>query len=227
MAKDSINQIEALINGTAEENYEPSYSMISYEAYLNGEILSIIVKYNASYYDWTDYAVFNYDVVNKQLVDNASILEAAGVSKEQFIKMAKQSFGEIALPDIEDFVNGDTNNTSGLIDEQELSEDESEDNADEEELFNEEWRGSIVADYIRDYVETVSDKNINADIPVYLDGNGELNAVALVMVPAGAGQYYHVAKIEEKSNDAMIKKYCEYAKKFNYDGFEKQLPATG
>ena len=112
MAKDSINQIEALINGTAEENYEPSYSMISYEAYLNGEILSIIVKYNASYYDWTDYAVFNYDVVNKQLVDNASILEAAGVSKEQFIKMAKQSFGEIALPDIEDFVNGDTNNPS-------------------------------------------------------------------------------------------------------------------
>ena len=225
MAKDSINQIEALINGTAEENYEPSYSMISYEAYLNGEILSIIVKYNASYYDWTDYAVFNYDVVNKQLVDNASILEAAGVSKEQFIKMAKQSFGEIALPDIEDFVNGDTNNTSGLIDEQELSEDESEDNADEEDLFNEEWRGSIVADYIRDYVETVSDKNINADMPVYLDGNGELNAVALVMVPAGAGQYYHVAKIEEKSNDEMIKKYCEYADMFNYDGFEKQLLA--
>ena len=62
-------------------------------------------------------------------------------------------------------------------------------------------------------------------MPVYLDGNGELNAVALVMVPAGAGQYYHVAKIEEKSNDEMIKKYCEYADMFNYDGFEKQLLA--
>ena len=234
MAKDSIEQVEDIINGTATEIYEPPYVRISYEAYLNDEILSIIVKYETSYSDWTDYGVYNYNVATKEKADNKALLEKAGISEEQFVKMAKQSFGEIALPDIDDFVNGNTNNTAGLSDEpddsdsEEASDEETEvtdytEDADSEVLYDENWRAGIVADYICDYVETVSDKNINADMPVYLDGNGELNAVALVMVPAGAGQYYHVAKIEEKSNDAMIKKYCEYADMFNYDGFEKQL----
>ena len=234
MAKDSIEQVEDIINGTATEIYEPPYVRISYEAYLNDEILSIIVKYETSYSDWTDYGVYNYNVATKEKADNKALLEKAEISEEQFVKMAKQSFGEIALPDIDDFVNGNTNNTAGLSDEpddsdsEEASDEETEvtdytEDADSEVLYDENWRAGIVADYICDYVETVSDKNINADMPVYLDGNGELNAVALVMVPAGAGQYYHVAKIEEKSNDAMIKKYCDYAEQIDYDGFEKQL----
>ena len=235
MAKDSIEQVEAIINGTATEIYEPPYVRISYEAYLNDEILSIIVKYETSYSDWTDYGVYNYNVVTKEKAENEAILEKAGISEEQFVNMAKQSFGEIALPDIDDFVNGDTDNTAGLLDEPDTGESEAEEaneasevNDNEEivdldELYGENWRASIVADYIRDYVETVNSKIINKDMPMFLDGNGELNAVSLVMVPAGAGQYYHVAKIEEKSNDEMIKKYCEYAEQLDYDEFEKQL----
>ena len=206
-AKKSIDLVESILDGSAEEIYEPEYINIDYNAYLNGNVVSIVVKSESAYSDWVEYGVYNYNIDTHEEAKNAELFELAQVSKDDFVKMAKKTFGALALPDLDDFFEAEA------FEETEATNDA--ENPDE-------WKYTILADYISDYVQTVSDKNINADIPAYLDEDGNICSVNLVYVPAGAGQYYHDAKLEDKNNDAMIKKYCEYVEKYHFDGFEKE-----
>lgn len=211
-AKGSIELVESILDGTAEEVYEPSYVAIDYDAYMNGDIISIVIRSDVGSIEWRDYDVYNYNVTTHELANNDEIFETAGTNKDEFIANAKKTFGAIALPDIEQYFDDD-------------ADDNAEDSEQSEEEIPAEDRYRIIADFMSSYAQTVSERNINKDMPVYIDGEGKIGAVCLVSVPAGAGQYYHAERVEDKSNNEIIKKYCEYVEKYHYEGFEKDCLA--
>lgn len=232
----SIELITSIMDGTAEEIYEPEFYEINYEAYLNGEILSLVVEYDRTYSDSAEYNVYNYNVSTHSLVKNSELLESLGISKSDFTAKAKKTFGAMALPDIDEYMTtegdvlvedsaeetdvAEAEDAEPADDEVTLDTD-SDENAEESADYSMEY--SMLAEYVSDYGRTVCEKNINTDMQMYLDADGELNVIGLVHVPAGGGQYYAVAKLSDAANDAMLKKYCEYVEKYRTEGFEKQL----
>ena len=204
----SIELAEAILDGSAEEVREPDYVGINYEAYLNGDIVSIIIELKSGYIDWTDYNVYNYNISTHEAVNNDEILEYAGVSKDEFISNAKKTFGKISLDCMDGFLTADEANA--------------DDSEAEVEENNDNGQYGIIADLIYAYSDTVNAKNITKDMPMYLDDEGKICAVCLVSVPAGAGHYYYTERVENISNDALFSKFTEYAQKCEIDDFEKR-----
>lgn len=230
----SIELAEAILDGSAEEVREPDYVGINYEAYLNGDIVSIIIELKSGYIDWTDYIVYNYNISTHEAVNNDEILEYAGVSKDEFISNAKKTFGKISLDCMDGFLTADEANADETAAVEETAETENEaveveaevEAADDSEAEaagnNDNGQYGIIADLIYAYSDTVNAKNITKDMPMYLDDEGKICAVCLVSVPAGAGHYYYTERVENISNDALFSKFTEYAQKCEVDDFEKR-----
>ncbi|MDO4189278.1 MAG: hypothetical protein Q4D29_09845 [Lachnospiraceae bacterium] len=217
MAKSSVEHVESILDGSAEEVYEPSFCGISYESYINEDILSIIVEYDASYSEWVEYKVYNYNLSTHEKVENKDLLEIASISKADFLSKAKKTFGALALIDLDDYINSTADGAQVSEDGEAVEESD----VDSDIILTDEDKYRVIADFIECYSSTVGGKNINTDMPLYFDGDGNLCAVGLVSVPAGAGHYYHAAKLEDVNNSAMFKKYSEYVEKYYFDGFEK------
>lgn len=212
LAKPSIDQVEAAAAGSSEEIFEPEYIEIGYNAFLNDDILSVVLRADSAYSDWRTYVVYNYNVNTKSEVSNDELLSFCDIKDEDFISMAKDTFGDLALTDLDEFLYNKDESDEDVEDESALYADYADSN---------EWKYRMLADYIADYTDTVSDRNISKDMSLYLNKDGRLCAINLVYVPAGAGQYYYDAVLENKSNSEMIEKYNSYVREFHYDGFEK------
>lgn len=66
------------------------YGAIGYEAYLWGDVLSILV-YRETHFDLTDYSVYNLNVRTGQRLDNGALLEQIGLSQESYMEAAAQA----------------------------------------------------------------------------------------------------------------------------------------
>lgn len=200
----SIDAVESILADNSPESYmDPQFIDISYEAFENGDIVSIVMRGAAVYSDWCEYYVVNYNRVAKMRVENEDLIQNYGLSLAEFTSKAKGSIGNAVRDDLIMFIGAD-----GSVD---------LDTPDEEN----EWRYRMIADFSRNLAESVNDKNVNTDMPVYIDGDGDLSVVGLIFVPAGAGQYYYQIKIEDYELKDVAKTFVEYAEKYHYDGFEK------
>lgn len=67
---------------------------IGYEAYLNGDILSVLI-YEETIYDYTSYAVYNLNVSTGNRLDTQALLEELGVSWDNYAESTEQILQDI------------------------------------------------------------------------------------------------------------------------------------
>ena len=207
LAENSIKVSEEMSSGKSEFPSEPEYMAVSYESYINDDIVSIIVRADSMYSDWRDYSVFNYNKATHKKVSNSDLFKATGLSEEEFIKRARTALGSLALGNMDSFLGNNSEN-----------DDEKNATLSKED---EAWRNRMIADFLQYYMYTIAEENINKDMMCYIDGDGDVCVCGLVYVPAGAGQYYSTAKLSDKTIDGLMSKYKKYAETYHYDGFER------
>lgn len=199
----NIEHVKKLISGEAneEELYEADYGDVSYEYYENGNVVSIVILVQYTYSDYMEYMVYNYDKEKKVMVSNDEMINIAGLSKEKFLTCAKYSLGEKALKNATEYAN-------------EI------DSSDEDEASIE-YRNMMIPDFIKSYVDTISDSKNDISMPMYFDADNKLVVVGRVYVPAGAGVYPSETVLDKEitGNDTSV--FDEFGNKYHYDGFEK------
>lgn len=198
--KSVTDLVDAIVAGESDEVYEADYMAISYETFENGDILSIVVTAEGTYSDWVDYGVFNYDKANKKAVSNDEILKTAGMTEDEFYKYAKTAFGLKA--------------SSFIV--------ESFEGAEERNDGSEMWIAGIIPGMLNDYVRTVDSVNLESGTQIFLGKDGVLNAIGLVHVQAGAGQYYNIVEVKPCEDVNFTDIYKPYVEKAKMDAFEKR-----
>lgn len=203
-AKESIDVAEKMSSGKSELPVEPEYIRINYDVFENGDIISIVVVEDAIYSDWRDFSIYNYNSKTHKRALNSELLKIAGLSEEEFLRDAMYTLGSKTLEELDYFIDSYDTNAS---DEPENEEDAA-------------WKKRMVADFIRYYLFTISENNVNNDMGIYFNEDGSLYICGFVCVPAGAGQYNCVEKLKSKPEGDVLKKYKEYASQYYYDSFE-------
>lgn len=66
------NQIEAEVSDAQKGQYSPFTNMLDYEAYLNGNILSLLLIHQSTF-DYTEYTVYNFDVSTSRILTVADM----------------------------------------------------------------------------------------------------------------------------------------------------------
>lgn len=204
IAKDSIEVAENMSSGKSEIQMEPEYIRINYDVFENDDIISIVVVEDAVYSDWRDFSIYNYNSKTHKKATNAELLKIAGLSEEEFLRDAMYTLGAKTLEELDYFIESYDANASN---EQENEEDTA-------------WKKRMVADFIRYYLFTISENNVNKDMGLYFGDDGSLFICGFVCVPAGAGQYNCVEKLKSKPEGDVLKKYKDYTAKYYYDSFE-------
>lgn len=198
--KNSLEYVKDVKDGKTTEIYEADLRKVEYNCNKNGDIISIIVTKHGSFSDWTDYSVFNYDVVNQKIVSNDELIKAGGYTEDEFIKYCRNTVSKAASENLAAFTG----------------------NATDENITSDEFNyfARIMPSLINDCINSICDDEINTGMQIYLDENGELNVVAAIYVPAGAGLYYSTFKVDSTIGELATLEYKEYAEKLHYDGFE-------
>lgn len=200
--KDSVETVESQLAGTADDSYEPEYIDVSYKAYENGDIISLCVQAASPYSDWVDYLVYNYNKATHKMIANDELLGIVGIAEDDFVAYARRTLGNISIKFVTD-------------QEEYFAESEEEEN---EYTYT---PGRMIADVANFFVQTVSDENVNKDMMMYLDDDGDMCIVGFVNVPAGAGRYYSNTKLDMTSKELDTSRFMELANKYHYPEFEK------
>lgn len=191
--------LEPILKGEAEEVYDAEYSKISYDVYNNNDIVSIVVKVNYSYADWTEYKVFNYNKKEKKAVSNSDLLKFASMTEEDFYKYAGTAFGQVEAGYFKEMLEA---NKQNYPDEPEMA-------------YN------MVPSMIGDFVSTVRGIDLNKRTQIYLGENGALYAIDFVYVQAGAGMVNSVVEVKQCEDVDFNEMYKSVVEECHYDGFEK------
>ncbi len=162
---------------TADENYDESISGVSYQTIWNDSLLSLVIEAAYMYSDIVEYEVFNYDFQSGTVVTNADLIEMAGMSEEEYIKTLRYAAA----------VEADkTTDEMSVMQEEAYGEDLTDEML---QLWN--------AEAIHLRAKTISDQYINMDTPLYMNANGNLEAIARIGVMAGSGWYYQNIEIKK------------------------------
>lgn len=162
---------------TAEEFDSTGWFQTNYDCYWNGSIASIVI-YSTGYYDSdTKYNVYNYDFATGEQLSNEDIFVLKGITGEQFAEDIRRAAVYSLDVEIQQFFEN----------EMPLTEDEL-------------WYADVVdedvqhmyGDYLLARAKTIHMDNIDEDVPVYLDENGELKAITRIY---NMGMYGEVTSI--------------------------------
>lgn len=150
---------------TAEEFDSSGWFQTNYECYWNGSIASIVI-YSTDYYDNnTRYNVYNYDFEKGEQVINEELFALKGITGEEFVEnlrraavyvldMEMQLFFESEMP-----LTEDTLWYADVVDE------------DVQHMYG---------DYLLARAKTIHMDNLDEFLPVFLDAEGQLQAVTHV-----------------------------------------------
>ncbi len=162
---------------TADENYDEYINGVSYQTTWNDSLLSLVIESAYMYADAREYMVYNYDFENGTRLTNADLVERAGLSEDAYIKTLR--YAAVAESD-------------KTADELNAAQEESYD-----EGITDEMRQSWHAEEILLRAQTMSDRYTNMDTPLYMNANGNLEAIARIGVMAGSGWYYQNIEIKK------------------------------
>lgn len=138
-----------------DDFFTDHYHEINYDAYLNGDILSLILRKGYVECDsiWWIYDVFNYNVATGKIATNQELMATAGISQEEAVEQLRRA----AVYDMDSMTLDEIKGMEGY----------------EDESY---YIDSMLAALIQTRTNTVSEANINADSLFYLDGEGKLKA---------------------------------------------------
>jgi len=145
----------------------PEWRAVSWEANLNGEVLSLIIKKESSMTDYQKTSVYNLDVASGNQLTNEELLKVAAISEDEFLKKLRKAATIEVDKGIYDFFYEDS-----YYDEMDI-----------------EAKQRIFAEFLSLRRDTIADSNINLELPMYLDENGKLVTVTEIGVLAGGGTY--------------------------------------
>lgn len=66
------NQIESEVSSAKNGEYSPFTSILDYEAYLNGNLLSLLLIHQSTF-DYTEYTVYNFDIATSRILTVADM----------------------------------------------------------------------------------------------------------------------------------------------------------
>lgn len=147
---------------TAEEFDRTEWLQTNYECHWNGSIVSIVI-YSTSYYDeWTRYNVYNYDFAGGVQLSNEDLFAMKEISGEQFVDelrraavyeldMQTQQFYQYDMP-----LKGDDVLCADVMDENVQR---------------------MYGDYLKVRARTIYEDNIDEDVQIYMDEQGELQVI--------------------------------------------------
>lgn len=196
---DCIEQAEALKeSGGTKEMFEPPYMRISYDAFINGDVLSIVIMADDSYVDWTNYMTYNYDYVNQKRLSNEEVIKLAGMTEDEFKEAAMNT---IAARQV-----NVANDMMGSLEKADLDEDS--------------YDSVMLPDIISQHYQAINDKRNNGSSGIFFDENGALQMIGYIHVPAGAGYYGDIMGIDKDIKPVDTAAYKKYYEEFKFPGCE-------
>lgn len=147
---------------TAEEFDETQWVQTNYECYWNGSMVSVVI-YSTSYYDeLTRYNVYNYDFASGVQQSSDDLLAIKGISEEQFMEELRRAavyeldrqmgqFYQFDMP-----LEGDDVLYANVMDENVQR---------------------MYGDYLKVRARTIYEDNIDEDVQIYMDEQGELQVI--------------------------------------------------
>lgn len=75
-----------------QDHYEGSEN-ITYNWYLNGEVLSVVIESNPFEWAWTDYYVYNINITTGTVLSSEALIQDYGISTEEYNRLAEQVLG--------------------------------------------------------------------------------------------------------------------------------------
>ena len=194
-----IEQAEALVKNNGEkEMFEPPYRKISYDAYINGDVLSIVIIADDAFVEWTTYMTYNYDYVNQKRLSNEEVIKLAGMTEDEFKEAVTNTIAARQVQVAEDMM--------GSLVKADLDEDS--------------YDSVMLPDIIKQHYEAISDERNNGSSGIFLDGNGKLQMIGYVHVPAGAGYYGDILEISKDTKASDTSVYKKFYDEFKFPGCE-------
>lgn len=138
---------------------------IEYNAYTNGEILSLII---ISYYDndYVQYRAYNINMYKGKIVTNSDLIALKKISKEDFLKQLEELYEKKFISLYGSKEEFDSGSNSRITELQKL--------------------------YEEAYSQTISEENYSIETPIFLNKDGKISAIAKIYSLAGAMYYYHI-----------------------------------
>lgn len=151
---------------------------VNYEAYLNGDILSVLLIKSSVMDGYTEYYAYNLDIKKGKELDQQELIEtlsiAAGQGEsptEAVLRSLKKAAAYQCDQDIRLFFEAEYFKT-----------------ADPDESHN------MYGQCLLMRMETLQEDNINLELPMYLDEKGELSVAVGIYSMSGGGIYYEILK---------------------------------
>ena len=156
---------EAKLVETNPEDY-PMWNEISYDAYLNGEYLSVVVQKKTAYGNYKEYAAYNLNVASGEVVSAQELAESTGIKDSYITGLLRKT----AVYEADRITQECISEPSFL-------------NNDDTEYLQEVFLENLNARF-----HTIEESNLKLEqIPMFLSENGELQAVIPIHTLAGAG----------------------------------------
>ena len=161
---------------------------VDYDSYLNGDTLSLILMKSSNLDDYTEYYAYNLNLTDGTRMSAKEIakLLVRGVSTED---------DDDEVPPTLKLQGGETAEAALLRVIRRAAAYEFDQSvrymydSDFYSSASEDERQSIYAEFMKYRMQTLADDNITADLPMYLDDDGELVVAVSIHVMAGGGLY--------------------------------------
>lgn len=172
--RDILNVCQDVMQQLDEESF--AWNKVGYEAYRNGDILSLLVTKYSIMDDYTLHYTYNLNLESGKRMDQKELIETLdfetrkGESVEAAVlRHIRREAAYASDLDMKYFFESVFFNQSETQDKQEM-----------------------YAQYLLMRMETLQEDNIHLGLPMYLDGQGILQVAVPVYVMAGGGLYDHI-----------------------------------
>lgn len=172
--RDILNVCQDVMQQLDEESF--AWNKVGYEAYRNGDILSLLVTKYSIMDDYTLHYTYNLNLETGKRMDQKELIETLdfetrkGESVEAAVlRHIRREAAYASDLDMKYFFESVFFNQSETQDKQEM-----------------------YAQYLLMRMETLQEDNIHLGLPMYLDGQGILQVAVPVYVMAGGGLYDHI-----------------------------------
>lgn len=195
--QDDCGDIEQQIS----EDY-PTWWQSTYEAYLNGDVLSICLVKRSMMDDYAEYFAYNLDIVTGNMLKQQDLARRIDMDEDTLLKAIRKT--AVYQADVfSESMFGSDYFTSGDIEEQ--------------------YAQEMYTEMLQMRLDTISEKNITMNIPMYLGENGILYACIPIYVMAGAGVYTHVCEVQMQSNAVDMQFSFDDAVEIRYQNGEMTI----
>lgn len=185
-AKEINRQIQEVCADVTDEDMEyVEWWKVFYQAYLNDDILSLLLEKRSIMSDYQEYYVYNLRLTDGKILNQKDLIEIVGLTEENVLEGVRKEVLYQSDQNLEWYFDS------------EYYMDKSEETEYLQEMY---------AQSLKMRGDSIHEDNIHMQLPMFLDENGDLNAIVPINIPAGSGVYEHILKprMESKAVDFNI-----------------------